>query len=55
MEYSTQMEAARKGIITKELAYVAKNEGMEESELLELVACGKAIIPVNKRHTCALR
>ncbi len=52
MEYSTQMEAARKGIITKELAYVAKNEGMEESELLELVACGKAIIPVNKRHTC---
>ena len=52
MEYSTQMEAARKGIITKELAYVAKNEGMQESELLELVACGKAIIPVNKRHTC---
>lgn len=52
MEYSTQMEAARKGIITKELAYVAKNEGMEEQELLELVACGKAIIPVNKRHTC---
>lgn len=31
---------------------MAKNEGMEESELLELVACGKAIIPVNKRHTC---
>lgn len=52
MEYSTQMEAARKGIITKELAYVAKNEGMEEQELLELVACGKAIIPVNKCHTC---
>lgn len=52
MEYSTQMEAARKGIITKELAYIAKNEGMEEQELLELVACGKAIIPVNKRHTC---
>ena len=33
MEYSTQMEAARKGIITKELAYVAKNEGMDEKEL----------------------
>ena len=52
MEYSTQMEAARKGIITKELAYVAKNEGMDEKELLGLVACGKAIIPANKRHTC---
>ena len=52
MEYSTQMEAARKGIITKELAYVAKSEGMQEQELLGLVACGKAIIPVNKRHTC---
>lgn len=52
MEYSTQMEAARKGIITKELAFVAESEGMEEHELLELVACGKAIIPVNKRHKC---
>lgn len=52
MEYSTQMEAARKGIITKELAYVAKNEGMDEKELLGLVACGKAIIPANKCHTC---
>ena len=52
MEYSTQMEAARKGIITKELAYVAKNEGMDEKELLGLVACGKAIIPANKRHIC---
>lgn len=52
MEYSTQMEAARKGIITKEIAFVAESEGMEEHELLELVACGKAIIPVNKRHKC---
>ncbi len=52
MEYSTQMEAARKGIITKELAYVAENEGMDKQELLGLVASGKAIIPVNKRHTC---
>lgn len=52
MEYSTQMDAARKGIITKELSYVAGNEGMEEKELMELVASGKAIIPANKRHTC---
>lgn len=52
MEYSTQMDAARKGIITKELSYVAENEGMGEQELMELVASGKAIIPANKRHTC---
>lgn len=52
MEYTTQMDAARKGIITKELASVAKSEGMDEQELRELVACGQAIIPANKRHTC---
>ena len=33
MEYTTQMDAARKGIITKELASVAKSEGMDEQEL----------------------
>lgn len=52
MEYSTQMDAARKGIVTKELAEVAKSENMDEQSLMELVACGKAIIPANKRHTC---
>ena len=52
MEYSTQMDAARKGITTKELSYVAENEGMAEQELMELVAGGRAIIPANKRHTC---
>lgn len=52
MEYSTQMDAARKGIITKELAEVAKSENMDEQSLMKLVACGKAIIPANKRHTC---
>ncbi len=52
MEYTTQMDAARKGIITKELASVAKSEGMDEQELRELVSCGQAVIPANKRHTC---
>lgn len=52
MEYSTQMDAARKGIVTKELAEVAKSENMDEQSLMKLVACGKAIIPANKRHTC---
>lgn len=52
MEYSTQMDAAKKGIVTKELTEVAKSENMSEQSLMELVACGKAIIPANKRHTC---
>lgn len=37
-EYATQMEAARKGIITEELKSVAKKERMSVEELLPLVA-----------------
>lgn len=50
MNYKTQMEAAKKGVVTKELARVAKNEGMEEQELIALVASGQAVIPANHRH-----
>ena len=50
MEYKTQMEAAKKGIVTKELAAVAKKEGFTEAELLPLVASGRVIIPANVRH-----
>lgn len=50
MKYATQMEAARKGIITKELEIVASKEGMNIQELRELVAEGKAVIPANKNH-----
>jgi phosphomethylpyrimidine synthase len=50
MNYKTQMEAARKGIVTKELAQVAKDEGLAESELLPLVASGQTVIPANIRH-----
>ncbi|MCD8237994.1 MAG: phosphomethylpyrimidine synthase ThiC [Clostridiales bacterium] len=48
--YATQMEAARKGIITEELKAASKKEGIEESRLMELVAKGQAIIPCNKVH-----
>lgn len=51
-EYSTQMDAARKGIITPELTKVAEKEHMREDELLPLVAEGKVVIPANKLHTC---
>ncbi|WP_050698066.1 phosphomethylpyrimidine synthase ThiC [Anaeromassilibacillus senegalensis] len=51
MEFKTQMEAAKKGIVTKELKRVAEKEGYTEQELLPLVAAGRVIIPVNIRHT----
>ena len=52
MEYTTQMDAARKGIVTPELKKVAQKEYMEESALMALVAQGKVAIPANKKHTC---
>ena len=48
--YSTQMEAAKKGIVTEELKIVAKKELMTEEELLPLVASGKVVICANKNH-----
>ena len=51
MSYKTQMEAARQGVVTKQLAQVAKEEGIRETELLELVASGQVAIPANIRHT----
>ena len=52
MDYSTQMEAARKGIVTEALRAVAGKEGMPVEKLMSLVAAGQAIIPCNKNHTC---
>lgn len=49
--YTTQMDAARKGIITREMEIVAKKEGKDVKELMELMAQGKVIIPANKNHT----
>ncbi len=50
--YTTQMDAARKGICTPELKIVAQKEKMTVEELMPLVACGKVVIPANKNHTC---
>ncbi len=52
MNYTTQMDAARKGIFTKELLAVAKKEQMEPEKLIKLVAAGQVVIPANKLHTC---
>ena len=52
MNYSTQMEAARKNIVTKEMEIVAKKEQMDVQELMKLVAKGQVAIPANKNHKC---
>ena len=52
MDYTTQMDAAKKGIITEQMAIVAKKEFMAPETLRSLVAEGKVVIPGNKRHTC---
>ncbi len=48
--YTTQMDAARKGILTNEMKIVAKKENMDEARLMSLVAEGKVAIPANKAH-----
>lgn len=50
MNYKTQMEAAKKSFVTPEMKVVATKEGIEQSELLTLMAEGKVIIPANKNH-----
>ncbi len=52
MSYTTQMDAARQGIITDELRKVAEKESFDERELMEIVAKGQVCIPCNKVHTC---
>ena len=51
MSYKTQMEAAKQGVVTKELAQVTKDEGVAECELQMLVASGQIAIPANINHT----
>ena len=50
MMYTTQMDAAKKGIITKEMKIVAKKENMPEEVLREKIARGVVAIPANKNH-----
>ena len=42
--YTTQMDAARKGIVTPEIEAVAKKEHMTSEALMKLVAEGKVAI-----------
>lgn len=51
MNYTTQMDAAKKGIVTKEMEIVANKEKIDVEKLRRLIAEGKIIIPANKNHT----
>jgi phosphomethylpyrimidine synthase len=50
MEFKTQMEAAKKGVITKEMEVVARKENIPVQKLVELIAKGEVIIPANIKH-----
>ena len=48
--YTTQMDAARKGIVTKEMKIIAEKEHMPVDRLMQLVAEGKVAVCANKHH-----
>ena len=52
MSYTTQMDAARQGIITPQMEAVAKKEYRTPEEIRAWVAEGKVAICANKKHTC---
>src|SRR5678809_790383 len=50
-ECPTQLHYARKGIITEEMAYVAKREELDPELLRAKIERGRLIIPANIHHT----
>lgn len=48
--YTTQMDAARKGLLTPQMEHVLTRETICREELLAGVAAGRIAIPANKRH-----
>lgn len=46
----TQIESAKKGIVTDQMKLVAAKESIEEEKLRQLIAEGKVVIPSNKNH-----
>ncbi len=46
----TQIESAKKGLITEEMKIVAKDESMDVNELMELIKTGRVVIPANINH-----
>ncbi len=50
MAYTTQMDAAKQGIVTPQMRAVAEKEGMDELALMQRVAAGTVAIPANRHH-----
>src|SRR5438067_1899936 len=48
--FMTQLESARKGIITDEMYYVAKREDLEPELVRDEVGRGRMVIPANTVH-----
>ena len=48
--YTTQMDAARKGILTPQMEQVLANEPISKQELMEGIAQGRIAVPANKNH-----
>lgn len=49
--YTTQMDAAKRGILTDQMRIVAREEQLEPELLRTLVASGRVVIPANRHHT----
>ena len=48
--YTTQMDAAGKGILTPQMEQVLEHEAISQEDLMEKVARGHIVIPANKNH-----
>jgi len=46
----TQLENARKNIITEEMRQVASTEHLDPQQVMNLIADGRLVIPANKIH-----
>src|SRR5215472_18005329 len=46
----SQLEAARKGVITPQMDEVATDEGLSPDDVRALVATGEVVIPHNRHH-----
>ena len=53
--YATQMDAAKRGIVTPEIETVAKKENRPVEFIMERVAKGTIAIPANINHKKSVR
>lgn len=51
-EYTTQMDAARQGILTPQMLAAAEHEGIAPEQLCAQLAAGQAVLPANRGHKC---